>query len=209
MFGFEDIVQSEEEIRELIGYPSELVNNKVIDSLDAHCKEFISLSPLLFISSSDNLGFCDVSPRGDEPGFVYVLDEKRIVIPERPGNRRIDSMRNILNNPRVGLIFVIPGLEETLRVNGRAQIIKDKQLLNRMQAKGKTPLLGIGIIIEECYVHCAKAFKRSKLWSPDSWTDKQELPNIPQMISKHANKLGLSESEVSDAMHESYTKRLY
>lgn len=149
MLGFEDIVQSEEEIRELIGYPSELVNNKVIDSLDAHCKEFISLSPLLFISSSDNLGFCDVSPRGDEPGFVYVLDEKRIVIPERPGNRRIDSMRNILNNPRVGLIFVIPGLEETLRVNGRAQIIKDKQLLNRMQAHGKTPLLGLGIVIEE------------------------------------------------------------
>ncbi|WP_410770062.1 pyridoxamine 5'-phosphate oxidase family protein [Fontibacillus sp. BL9] len=209
MLDFDDIVKSEDEIRELIGYPSELAKNKVIHYLDSHCKEFISHSPLLFISSSDDQGFCDVSPRGDEPGFVHILDDQRMVIPERPGNRRIDTMRNLLKNPRVGLIFVIPGLEETLRINGRARIIKEKELLNQMQVRGKTPLLGLGVIIEECYVHCAKAFKRSSLWDPDSWIDKKELPNIPQMISVHAKQLGLSEEEVSSSLHESYTKRLY
>jgi len=209
MSDFNSIVQSEEEIRELIGYPSELVKHKVIDHLDAHCKEFISLSPLLFISSSDDRGFCDVSPRGDMPGFVLVLDDRRIIIPERPGNRRIDTLRNIIKNPRVGLIFVIPGLEETLRVNGRAQIIKDPKLLNLMHVKGKNPLLGTVVTIEECYVHCAKAFKRSQLWDQSTWLDNKRLPNIARMLTLHASEMQLSEDDVRKALQDSYTYRLY
>lgn len=209
MFEFNDVVESEEEIRSLIGNPSELVQNKAINVLDSHCKEIISLSPMLFISTSDENGFCDVSPRGDSPGFVHILDEKRLIIPERPGNRRIDSMRNILKNPKVGLIFIIPGLEETLRINGDARIIKDKNILNSMQVNGKTPLLGIGVLVEECFIHCAKAFKRSRLWEQDSWVNKNELPKPALIISKHASKLGKTEEEVLAALQESYKHRLY
>ncbi|MHA7966727.1 MSMEG_1061 family FMN-dependent PPOX-type flavoprotein [Paenibacillus sp. CAU 1782] len=118
---------------------------------------------MLFLSTSDDKGFCDVSPRGDMPGSVTILDEKHFVIPERPGNRRIDSMRNILLNPRVGIIFIIPGLEETLRINGKAFVIKDNEILDLMKTNDKKPLLGIGVEVEECFIHCAKAFKRSKL----------------------------------------------
>lgn len=180
-----------------------------INYLDIHCKEFISLSPMIFISTSDDNGQCDVSPRGDAPGFVHILDETRLIIPERPGNRRIDSMRNILRNPQIGLIFIIPGLEETLRVNGEARIIKDKDLLCTMQVNGKTPLLGIGVIVEECFMHCAKAFKRSRLWEYDSWIENKKLPNPALIISKHTSKLGKTEEEISAGLKESYTKRLY
>lgn len=209
MTGFKEIIQTEEEIRELIGYPNELVKNKSIHYLDHHCIDFIARSPMLFMSTSDADGHCDVSPRGDAPGFVSVIDPNRFIIPERPGNKRIDSMRNILSNPKVGLIFVIPGLEETLRINGSAQIIRDIDLLNTMQVNGKTPLLGIGVVVHECYIHCAKAFKRSKLWNPDSWPDQQELPNPALIISQHAKKLGKTEEDVSAALLDTYTNRLY
>jgi len=209
MTDFIDVVNSEEEIRKLIGFPSELVNNKTIHYLDINCKEFISLSPMIFISTSDNHGQCDVSPRGDGPGFVHILDDKRLIIPERPGNRRIDSMRNILRNPRIGIIFIIPGLEETLRVNGEARIIKNQDMLNIMQVNGKPPLLGIGVVVEECYMHCAKAFKRSRLWDHESWIEKTKLPNPALIISKHASKVGKTEEEVSAALQDSYTNRLY
>lgn len=206
---FNDVIVSEEEIRELVGHPSELVRNKTLDRLDAHCRAFIALSPILFISTSDNQGFCDVSPRGDAPGFVHVVDDKRLIIPDRPGNRRIDSMRNLLTNPKAGLVFIIPGLEETLRINGTACITKDSERMAQMQAQGKTPLLGIGVVVEEVYVHCAKAFKRSHLWDPASWPDKQQLPNPARMIADHASRLKLTEQEVSSYLQESYTERLY
>ncbi|MNI80522.1 hypothetical protein D3C73_1370580 [compost metagenome] len=132
-----------------------------------------------------------------------------MVIPERPGNRKIDSIRNILSNPKIGIIFIIPGLEETLRVNGEARIIKDQDILKRMEVNGKSPLLGIGVVVEECYMHCAKAFKRSRLWDCDSWLEKTRLPNPALIISQHARKLDKTEEEVAEALQESYTKRLY
>lgn len=209
MSGFDCIIKSEIEIRELIGYPSELVQHKTIDSLDDHCRRFLSHSPLLFMATSDEQGNCDVSPRGDAPGFVRVLDEKRLIIPERPGNRKIDSMRNILNNPNIGLIFIIPGLEETLRINGKACITKDARLLDELQAFGKSPLLGIGVTVEECFIHCAKAFKRSGLWKTESWPDKSDLPNVARMVASHVNLAGVTDETVAKALEESYTKRLY
>jgi uncharacterized protein len=204
-----ETIQTEEELRAILGYPGELVKNKVINILDGHCRQFISQSPLLMIATSDHEGRCDVSPRGDAPGFVLVLDDRHLVIPERPGNRRMDSLRNLLSNPRAGLIFMIPGLEETLRVNGRAYIVKDEKLLQQMESHGRNPLVGIVIEVEECYSHCAKAFKRSSLWNPESWMSKEKLPNIAQMIADHVKLPGMSAEKVAESLNESYTKRLY
>jgi len=130
------IISTEEELRKILGQPSERALKKVISSLDHHCIDFLSKSPFLVLSTANKLGECDASPRGDAPGFVYVLNHNKIIIPERPGNRRIDSILNIISNPRVGLIFFIPGLGETLRINGRAYITNDEEILQEMQANG-------------------------------------------------------------------------
>lgn len=201
-----DIIKTEEELRELLGHPSELVKRKVISTLDEHCQEFISKSPFLVISSSDEFGHCDVSPRGDEPGFIFIENEHRLVIPERPGNKRMDTLRNILKNPRVGLIFLIPGLGETLRVNGKAFITKNEKVLEKMAARGKTPVVGICVDVEECFIHCAKAFKRSKLWEPQMWLEKEELPTASKILFAHTNFSSVEDIEAS--LKESYTKRL-
>lgn len=206
---FQHIVTEEEELRALLGYPSDVVKHKAIDRLDRHCAAYIAKSPFLLMATSDREGQCDVSPRGDAPGFVQVLDEQRLVIPERPGNRRIDSMRNILSNPRVGLIFLIPGLEETLRVNGRACIIRDADVLQRCEAHGKVPLVGIGVTVEECYVHCAKAFKRSKLWQPEARLPVENLPDIVSMLVDHVRLPGVDAAKIAGGLQESYAKRLY
>lgn len=206
---FRNLVSTEQGLRAILGEPSELVKRKAIPQIDSHCREFIARSPFLLLATANGAGECDVSPRGDAPGFVQVLSDGHLAIPERPGNRRIDSLRNILSNPRVGLLFVIPGLEETLRVNGQACILQDPDLLGSMEAHGKRPLLAIGVAVEECYVHCAKAFKRSRLWEPGSWPEQESLPSIPQMVADHARVEGLGPDEVARALQESYRKRLY
>jgi PPOX class probable FMN-dependent enzyme len=206
---FNNIISSEATIRELIGYPSDIVQKKSIGHLDAHCRSFISKSPLLFMATSDDQGACDVSPRGDSPGSVLVLDDKHLVIPERPGNRRIDSLRNILLNPQVGIIFIIPGLEETLRMNGRAFVIKDEDILEQMKAKDKKPLLAIGVEVEECYIHCAKAFMRSNLWNSEAWLQATELPSVPAILKAHVNSSEYTEAVIKKGLQESYEKRLY
>lgn len=201
-----EIITSEEELSELLGHPSELVKRKVISALDEHCQEFIAKSPFLVISSSDEFGHCDVSPRGDEPGFIYIENEHRLVIPERPGNKRMDTLRNILKNPRVGLIFFIPGLGETLRVNGKASITKNEKILANMAARGKMPVVGISVEVEECFIHCAKAFKRSNLWEPQKWLEKDELPSASKILFAHTKFSSVEEIEAR--LLESYTKRL-
>ncbi|OXM82508.1 pyridoxamine 5'-phosphate oxidase family protein [Paenibacillus rigui] len=206
---FHEILNSEEEIRELIGFPSEVVKQKAINKLDEHCRDFIGLSPLLFLSTSDKDGHCDVSPRGDAPGSILVLNEKYFVIPERPGNRRMDSLRNILLNPHVGIIFIIPGLEETLRINGRAFVVKDDGILQQMKVKERTPVLGIGVEVEECFIHCAKAFKRSGIWDSKSWAAKDTLPSIPKILSDHVNSAEFTIEAITKGLQESYEKRLY
>ncbi|SFL34528.1 hypothetical protein SAMN03159341_105192 [Paenibacillus sp. 1_12] len=208
-FPFKEILNSEDDIRQIVGYPSELVQKKGISRLDLHCRDFIARSPILFVATSDDQGLCDVSPRGDAPGSVLVLDDKYIVIPERPGNRRIDSLKNIVLNPRIGLIFIIPGLEETLRINGKAYVIKDEEILQQMKAKEKQPSIGIGVEVEECFIHCAKAFKRSGLWETNSWPDKTELPSIPAILSAHVNSVEYTEEIIANGLKESYEQRLY
>lgn len=137
------VINSFEELRTLFGEPSELAKRKVISFVDDHCRNYIHHSPFLVLFTSDENGYTDASPRGDAPGFVLVLDKNRIVIPDRPGNKRMDSLKNIISNPRVGLLFLIPGMSETLRVNGKASLTREPELLERMKAGGKNPLLGI------------------------------------------------------------------
>ena len=162
MTAFRNTVSTEAELRQLVGEPSALALAKELGTLDVHCRAFIAHSPFLLLATSGATGRCDVSPKGDAPGFVQVLDERHLLIPDRPGNKRLDGMRNLLDNPHVGLIFLIPGVEETLRVNGRAWIVRDADLLERCEARGKVPALGIGVEVEEAFIHCAKAFKRSR-----------------------------------------------
>ncbi|WP_308636427.1 pyridoxamine 5'-phosphate oxidase family protein [Paenibacillus silvisoli] len=202
-------IETEEELREILGYPSELVSRKAIAHIDRHCADFISRSPLLIISSSDRLGRCDSSPRGDQPGFVLVQDERQLIIPERPGNKRIDTLRNILDNPYVGLLFMIPGLGETLRINGKAAIVKQPELLERLAVNGRSPLLAIRVEAEECFMHCAKAFIRSGLWEPGKWSDKSELPSAPRIIADHASLPGTDAEAIARRLEEGYAQRLY
>ncbi|SMF79606.1 hypothetical protein SAMN05661091_1738 [Paenibacillus uliginis N3/975] len=199
-------ITSEEELREMLGYPSPLVVKKTIDHIDSHAMNFIRQSPIIFISTSDVSGACDVSPRGDAAGFVHMIDSKHLVIPERPGNRRMDSILNILSNPYIGIVFVIPQIEETLRVNGKACVTKDKNILESMMANGKIPSVGIGVTVEECYIHCAKSFKRSKLWDHESWPDRSTLPKPSEILAAHT---GAREEDVRKSLKESYEKRLY
>jgi PPOX class probable FMN-dependent enzyme len=128
---------------------------------------------------------CDVSPRGDHPGFVRVLDDRRLIYPERLGNRRIDSLQNLLDNPQVGMVFVIPGVETVLRINGRAWLTQDEQLLEGMQLGGKLPIVGVGVEVQECFVHCSRALKLSKVWEQDTWLPEQEHPDSMAMFRAH------------------------
>ncbi|WP_409270064.1 pyridoxamine 5'-phosphate oxidase family protein [Neobacillus sp. SCS-31] len=209
---FKDILTTEEqfmELRALAGKPSVRALNKVIDHLDDHCREFIAKSPFLTLATSGPGGRCDVSPRGDAPGFVLVLDDHHLFIPERPGNKRMDSVQNILHNPNVGLLFMIPGLGETLRINGKAYVCRDQELIERTAAYGKTPLFGIGVEVEECFAHCAKAFLRSGLWKPDTWLSEDSQPSMPKMLADHCKMPDMTAEDVEKALQEGYATRLY
>lgn len=199
-----------ERLREIISEPKpgSVVLRKQISSLDQHCRTFISKSPFLTLATANAAGQCDVSPRGDGPGFVLVIDDKTLAIPDRPGNRRLDSMENILENPHVGLLFMIPGTDETLRVNGSAAISEDEELLANMEMQGKAPTLAIIVTVEEVFFHCARAFKRSKLWEPDSWIDRSEIPTLGRILADQTKPEGVSAEDIDERLAES-NKRLY
>ncbi|WP_103110388.1 pyridoxamine 5'-phosphate oxidase family protein [Brevibacillus reuszeri] len=206
---FREVISSESELREMYGEPSKLVQNKAIAQMDSHVRNFIAQAPFLIIATADAEGKCDASPRGDAPGFVHIIDDNHLVIPERPGNKRMDSISNILSNPQIGLIFMIPTLEETLRINGRACIIRDAELLEKMAVKGKVPSIGIGVQVEECFMHCAKAFMRSGLWKPESWPEAGTTPNVSQILADHVKLPGVTAKEVAEGLEDSYKNRLY
>lgn len=183
---FQRVVASPEELRELVGTPSERAVKKQLAALDEHMRAIIARSPFALLGTANARGQCDVSPKGDLPGFALVLDDRTVVIPDRPGNKRLDGLQNILENPHVGLLFIVPGKEETLRVNGRARIVRDEALLERLAVDGKPPQLAIVVEVEECFAHCAKAFRRSHLWEPEHWLSTDELPSMPEMMLPHA-----------------------
>ena len=168
-------------LRELLGEPADVVRAKVTDRVNALTQQFVERSPFVLLATSAPDGTCDVSPRGDPPGFVRVLDERTLLLPERPGNRLADSLRNILANPNVGLLFVIPGIGDTLRVNGRATIVTDHELLEPSAVEGKVPKLGLLIEVDEAFTHCSKAFLRSRLWDPERHLDRGELPSAGEI----------------------------
>jgi PPOX class probable FMN-dependent enzyme len=209
MTAFKKPVTTEAELRALIGEPSTLALAKELGALDVHCRDFIARAPFLLLATSNAAGRCDVSPKGDGPGFVLVLDEHRLLIPDRPGNKRLDGMRNLLENPHVGLIFLVPGVEETLRVNGRAWIVRDEDLLARCEVRGKVPSLGIGVEVEEAFIHCAKAFKRSGLWEPARWPDLNGLASPAEMLHDQTRPPGVTVEDMHRVLQESYTQRLY
>jgi PPOX class probable FMN-dependent enzyme len=184
MSAFEHVVTSLEELRTIVEAPPPGSRSllKERGTLDSHSRAFIAHSPFVLLATSAPDGRCDVSPKGDAPGFVQVIDDHRLAIPERPGNRRIDGMQNLVSNPHVGLIFLIPGRDETLRVNGRAWITRDPAILQRSMAQGKAPALAIGVEIEQCFFHCAKAVLRSRLWMSDTWPARDVLPSYACMV---------------------------
>jgi len=178
MAPFKQVLTSETEIRALVGgTPSERAVVKERPSLDEQSRRFIALSPFLLLSTASADGTCDVSPRGDAPGFVHVLDDTRIVIPERNGNKRLDGLKNLLTNPHAGLLFLVPGCDYTRRVNGRAWITTDPELLAGMVAEGVTPTLAVGVEVQQAFFHCVKSFRRSKLWVHDTWPSADALPS--------------------------------
>jgi PPOX class probable FMN-dependent enzyme len=169
-------IRTEEQLRALIGVPAEVVCAKVTDRLNPLTRRYIEASPFLCIATADELGTCDLSPRGDPAGFVRMLDDRTLLLPERPGNRIADTLRNILANPHVGLLFVVPGVTETFRVNGRASLTTDPELLAPCAVEGKVPKLGILVEIDQAYTQCSKALLRSHLWDPDRYLTAADMP---------------------------------
>lgn len=156
-------------LREAIPDPSPVIEQKLFDHVDEFASAFLARAPLVLVATSDASGRIDVSPKGDAPGFVALADERTLLIPDRPGNKLAYGFRNLLENPQIGLIFLVPGVTETLRVNGRAEITRDPTLCERLAARGKPALLVTRVAVEECFFHCGKAFLRSELWKPASW----------------------------------------
>ena len=206
---FSEYVTSEDELRALLGEPRELVIKKQMPALDRHCRAFIALSPFLLIGTANAEGQCDVSPRGDAPGFVLMLDDRTLVIPDRPGNKRIDSLRNIVTHGGIGLLFMIPGVGETLRINGQASIVRDADLLARLEAQGKVPALAIVVEIEEAFLQCPKALKRSRLWDAATWPEQGALPTLAQMLYDQVPMPDTTVEALDAAFEESYRERLY
>lgn len=205
---FKDRITTAAQLREVLGQPSAMVEAKVIPALDAHCREFIARSPFLLIASANDAGRVDVSPKGDPAGFVQVLDDHTIAIPERLGNRLADTFLNILKRPEVGLLFVIPGRGETLRAGGTAQIVRDDWLLDRMLVAGRTPALATVVTLHRVFFHCAKCVIRSSLWKPEGWPDIRNMATLAQAVKDHA-KLNDSVDALQQVLDASYRDRLY
>ncbi len=163
------LIRSEAELRELIGSPNAIIEAKIEDTLDSFAQDFLARCPFLVLGTSDEAGALDASPKGDAPGFVLVEDDQTLVIPDRPGNKLALGHLNVLRNPQVGVIFMIPGTPETLRINGRAELTRDPELLERLAARGRPAALAIRVRVDQVFFHCAKAFLRSNLWKPEKW----------------------------------------
>lgn len=192
-------IADEAGLRSRFGEVHPLALAKTRPALDQYSRHFIAMSPFLVISTADASGKADLSPRGDPPGFVQVIDDHTVLVPDRPGNNRLDTMANITANPNVGCLFFIPGFEDTLRLNGKARITDDAALLSRCSVNGKTPVVGIVIAVEEVFMHCAKALKRSRLWQPDYRQDRSQLPSIARIILAQTCESGVNEEEAAQA----------
>ncbi|HEX3283491.1 MAG TPA: pyridoxamine 5'-phosphate oxidase family protein [Mycobacterium sp.] len=187
-------VTTADDLRAIVGHPNSYAANKVGTRLSAVQQDWLAHSPLGFVATTDMRGRVDVSPKGDPPGFVHVIDDATIAIPERPGNKRVDGYLNVLQRPYVGTLFLIPGRGDTLRINGTARILSDADYFDAMTVQGKRPILALEIDVEEVFFHCAKAFLRSDAWKPDSW-DPTALPSVAQIAQALKKDMSLAELE--------------
>jgi hypothetical protein len=175
-------ITAEAALRQMYPPTHTLAALKSLATLDRHAQDFIRRSPFLTIGTQSSDGRADVSPRGDPAGFVRVLDDRTLAIPDRPGNNRLDTLSNILTNPQVGLLFLVPGFDDTLRINGTARLSTDPKLLQSMAVNDRLPVLAIVVTVTEAFLHCAKAFRRSRLWDPEARQDRKEMPTLLKMI---------------------------
>ena len=201
-------IETEEQLREVIAQPNAVVAQKVFDHVDAFARAFIERSPLVLLATSDADGALDVSPKGDAPGFALVDDPKTVLLPDRPGNKLAYGFRNILATSRVGLIFVVPGVTETLRVNGSAELTRDPALLARLSARGKPALLATRVHVEESFFHCGKALVRAKLWKPDTWPEGVKANIGKQLAAKLKGGDNLA-TAIDEGIEKDYVERLY
>ena len=200
-------ITNNSELRTTYREPNERAHQKVLDRLDKHCRDFIAMSPLCIISSLGADGLQDTSPRGDPPGFVAALDDKTLLIPDRPGNNQVDSLQNVIANPQVGLLFLVPGMNETLRVSGAAEIVTDDELLATMLVKGRPPLSGLRVTVEEAFLHCGRALIRSRLWEPEARIDRSSYPTYGQVLADQIT--GADAGEIDASEDEANRERLY
>ena len=205
--GDKPLVRSPDDLRAHFGQVSPLAEKKVLNYLDKFCRDFIALAPFLVLASSDGKGNADASPRGDGPGFVAVLDDKTLLIPDRRGNNRVDTFGNILASPGVGLIFFVPGINETLRINGKAEIMQDPALLTPLTVQNVTPVIGLKVTVDECYFHCGKALMRSKLWNPAAQVERHSFPTLGRIIAEQTAAVSVDDAEKT--MEDAYRTRLY
>ena len=202
-------VTDETALRALYPQPSERVLRKELDHLDEHCRRFIELSPFLVMGTSRPGAGNDVSPRGDHPGFVRVLDERRLAIPDRPGNNRLDTLSNLVADAEVGLLFFVPGMEETLRVNGRASLSQDAALLEASAVQGKLPRMMVLIEVRQAFFHCGKALIRSKLWQNDYRIERKSFPSLGRIITEQTRLPGDTVEAAEARTAQAYREGLY
>lgn len=205
---FDGALQRVEQLREHYDAPMEVALRKDIGRIDDLCRRLIAAAPILFVATFSEEGRCDVSPRGGPPGFVTVLDDEHLAIPDATGNRRLDTLENVVSTGRAGLIFVIPGRDTTLRVNGRAAVSADPELLDQITPVGKPPRTAIVVEAEEVYTHCPKAFVRSKLWDPSTWPDAADLPTSAEVSLAHQRNPELTLEQVREREREALLYRL-
>jgi uncharacterized protein len=206
------LVADEAELRTLFPATHAIALQKSQPRLDQHSRAFVARSPFLCIGTQSPEGRADVSPRGDPPGFVKILDDHTLVIPDRPGNNRLDTLSNILANPAVGLLFMVPGFDDTMRVNGKARISRAPELLQSMAVNGKTPTVGIVVSVDEVFIHCAKAFRRSKLWDPTQHQQRSEMPSLLNIILDQTTGAPDNPEEmkkIDEGLEEAYRSSMY
>lgn len=203
-----DFIQTGEELRAIYGEPSAAAARKQLSALEPHTRRFLSKSPFVLIGSQDRAGHADVTPKGDRPGFVEVLDDTTIAIPDRPGNARIDTWLNVIENPSVGLLFLIPGMNETLRINGTARLTTDIGLCERLGMNGRPARAVLVVSITEVFMHCAKAFIRSSLWQSDSWPDRKDMPTLGEIMRDQLASVETAE-EIDQRLDRNYQTALW
>ncbi|MYH71697.1 MAG: pyridoxamine 5'-phosphate oxidase family protein [Acidimicrobiia bacterium] len=200
-------IASQTELRQTYREPAPRAQQKVLDHIDRHARDFIALSPFCVISSLGADGRQDTSPRGDPPGFVAVLDDYTLLVPDRPGNNQVDSLQNVIAHPEVGLLFLVPGMNETLRVSGTAEIVTDAALLDPLSVGSKAPLSGLRITVEEVFLHCGRSLIRSRLWDPEAQIDRSCYPTYGQVLADQIS--GANATEIDASEDEANREQLY